>query len=72
MMQLRHATQSDCGLLARINRQLMIAEGSDNPMDEAQLATRMLGFLAGAGICDPEQSFTHARKNGTHTLKDLI
>jgi hypothetical protein len=55
MMQLRHATQSDCGLLARLNRQLMISEGSDNPMDEAQLATRMLGFLAGAGICDPEQ-----------------
>jgi GNAT superfamily N-acetyltransferase len=24
----------------------MISEGSDNPMDEAQLATRMLGFLA--------------------------
>jgi len=45
MMQLRHATQSDCGLLARLNRQLMISEGSDNPMDEAQLATRMLGFL---------------------------
>lgn len=48
MMQLRQATQSDCGLLARLNRQLIIAEGSDNPMDEAQLATRMLGFLAGS------------------------
>ncbi len=55
MMQLRHATQSDCGLLARLNRQLMISEGSDNPMDEAQRATRMLGFLAGAGMCGAEQ-----------------
>jgi hypothetical protein len=55
MMQLRHATQSDCGLLARLNRQLMISEGSDNPMDEAQRATRMLGFLASARVCDSEQ-----------------
>ncbi len=72
MMHLRQATQKDTVLLAQLNRQLIIAEGSDNPMDEAQLATRMLGFLAGTGICDPEQSFTHARKNGTHTVKDLI
>ena len=72
MMHLRHATQSDCGLLARLNRQLMISEGSDNPMDEAQLAMRMLGFLVSARVCDSEQSFTHARKNGTHTSKDLI
>ncbi len=48
MMQLRRATQHDGRLLAQLNRQLIIAEGSDNPMDEAQLATRMLGFLAGS------------------------
>ena len=47
MMHLRQATQKDTVLLAQLNRQLIIAEGSDNPMDEAQLATRMLGFLAG-------------------------
>ena len=47
-MQLRRATQHDGRLLAQLNRQLIIAEGSDNPMDEAQLATRMLGFLAGS------------------------
>lgn len=46
MMHLRQATQHDALLLAQLNRQLIIAEGSDNPMDEAQLATRMLGFLA--------------------------
>lgn len=46
MMHLRQATQNDSLLLAQLNRQLIIAEGSDNPMDEAQLATRMLGFLA--------------------------
>ena len=46
MMHLRQATQKDTVLLAQLNRQLIIAEGSDNPMDEAQLATRMLGFLA--------------------------
>ncbi len=46
MMHLRQATQKDTFLLAQLNRQLIIAEGSDNPMDEAQLATRMLGFLA--------------------------
>jgi GNAT superfamily N-acetyltransferase len=46
MMYLRQATQKDTLLLAQLNRQLIIAEGSDNPMDEAQLATRMLGFLA--------------------------
>ncbi len=48
MMHLRQATQHDALLLAQLNRQLIIAEGSDNPMDEAQLATRMLGFLAGS------------------------
>lgn len=46
MMHLRLATQKDISYLAQLNRQLIIAEGSDNPMDEAQLATRMLGFLA--------------------------
>ena len=46
MMHLRQATQKDTFLLAQLNRQLIVAEGSDNPMDEAQLATRMLGFLA--------------------------
>jgi GNAT superfamily N-acetyltransferase len=46
MMHLRQATQNDTFLLAQLNRQLIIAEGSDNPMDEAQRATRMLGFLA--------------------------
>ncbi len=48
MMHLRQATQHDALLLAQLNRQLIIAEGSDNPMDEAQLATRMLGFLVGS------------------------
>ena len=72
MMHLRQATQNDSLLLAPLNRQLIIAEGADNPMDEAQLATRMLGFLVSARVYDSEQSFTHARKNGTHTSKDLI
>ena len=45
-MYFRQATQKDTLLLAQLNRQLIIAEGSDNLMDEAQLATRMLGFLA--------------------------
>ena len=55
MMHLRQATQKDTVLLAQLNRQLIIAEGADNPMDEAQRATRMLGFLAGAGMCGAEQ-----------------
>ena len=55
MMHLRQATQNDVLLFAQFNRQLIIAEGADNPMDEAQRATRMLGFLAGAGICGAGQ-----------------
>jgi predicted acetyltransferase len=31
--------------LAQLNRQLIVDEGSDNPMDEQQLCTRMTGFL---------------------------
>jgi hypothetical protein len=55
MMHLRQATQNDSLLLAPLNRQLIIAEGADNPMDEAQRATRMLGFLVSARVCDSEQ-----------------
>ena len=43
---LREATVADCVLLGQLNRQLIIAERSDNPMDEHQLSTRMAGFLA--------------------------
>lgn len=42
---LREATMADCPLLAQLNRQLIVDEGSDNPMDDQQLGTRMAGFL---------------------------
>ncbi|MFM7679215.1 MAG: N-acetyltransferase family protein, partial [Roseiflexaceae bacterium] len=38
----------DCAQLARMNKQLIVAEGSDNPMDEAALTARMHGFLHGS------------------------
>ena len=44
---LRPATLQDVPLLARMNRQLIEDEGSRNPMDEAALAERMRGWLAG-------------------------
>ena len=55
MMHLRQATQNDGLLFAQFNRQLIIATGSDNIIDEAQLATCMLGFLVSARVCDSEQ-----------------
>lgn len=47
MIKLVPATSADCPHLARMNKQLIVAEGSDNPMDEAQLTARMHGFLQG-------------------------
>ena len=47
MITLVPATSADCAHLARMNKQLIVAEGSDNPMDEAALTTRMHGFLQG-------------------------
>lgn len=47
MMKLLPATFADCAHLARMNKQLIVAEGSDNPMDETQLTARMHGFLQG-------------------------
>lgn len=44
----RKAIPDDIPLLARMNRALIRDEGSENPMDTAQLAARMEGFLAGA------------------------
>lgn len=46
-MKLVRATLADCATLAVMNKQLIIAEGSDNPMDVPQLTARMQGFLAG-------------------------
>ncbi len=46
-MKLIPATLDDCAHLARMNKQLIVAEGSDNPMDEAELTTRMQHFLRG-------------------------
>lgn len=45
MMRLRLATLDDCSLLGRLNRELIIAEQSDNRMDDAQLVARMQDFL---------------------------
>lgn len=47
-MKLLPATSADCAHLARMNKQLIVAEGSDNPMDETQLTARMQGFLHGS------------------------
>lgn len=46
-MKLIPATLDDCAHLARMNQQLIVAEGSDNPMDEGALTIRMQGFLCG-------------------------
>jgi len=46
-MKLIPATVADCAHLAHMNQQLIIAEGSDNPMNHAQLTARMQGFLQG-------------------------
>jgi len=46
-MKLIPATLDDCAHLARMNKQLIVAEGSDNPMDEGALTIRMQGFLCG-------------------------
>lgn len=46
-MKLMPATHADCTHLARMNKQLIVAEGSDNPMDEIQLTARMQDFLQG-------------------------
>lgn len=47
MIKLVPATSADCAQLARMNKHLIVAEGSDNPMDEAALTARMHGFLQG-------------------------
>jgi len=42
----RAATLSDCAELGELNRQLIEAEGHRNPMNAAELAERMRGWLA--------------------------
>lgn len=46
-MSISKCTLADCGRLAVLNKQLIEDEGHDNPMDVAQLAERMAGFIAG-------------------------
>ena len=46
-MQYRLATGDDALLLAQMNRRLIRDEGHRNPMSEAELTTRMRGWLAG-------------------------
>jgi hypothetical protein len=45
MITLRVASQDDCPLLGRLNRELIVAEQSDNRMNDAQLVARMQDFL---------------------------
>jgi len=47
-MKLVAATPDDCALLAQMNKQLINDEGSDNPMNVAELTVRMQGFLRGS------------------------
>ena len=47
MLLLRRAKERDAGLLGKMNRELIDAEGSDNLMSELQLANRMKAMLAG-------------------------
>ncbi len=45
-LQHRVATASDCGLLGKLNHQLIRDEGHSNPMSAAELAERMRRWLA--------------------------
>jgi len=45
-MTYREATAADCPRLAELNHQLIRDEGHRNPMNPAQLETRMRGWLA--------------------------
>jgi GNAT superfamily N-acetyltransferase len=47
MMQFRLAVPADAEALAPLNQQLIRDEGHRNPMNAAQLAERMRGWLAG-------------------------
>lgn len=46
-LEWRRASVADVSALARWNRQLIEDEGSRNPMTEAQLQTRMMGWMQG-------------------------
>src|SRR5215469_9940493 len=46
MMNFRHATASDCALLAELNRQLIRDEDHRNPMTVPELERRMKEWLA--------------------------
>ena len=46
-MNFRQASLADTAVLARMNRQLIQDEGHRNPMNEAQLVRRMVGWLQG-------------------------
>ncbi len=53
------ATAADAARLARFNKRLIEEEGHRNPMDEAQLAARMLEWLLGkyfAGIAQDDHT----------------
>lgn len=57
MLLLRRAKEKDARLLGRLNQELIAAEGSDNLMNELQLANRMKAMLAGgwqAAIAEDE------------------
>jgi len=45
----RHATLADAEALARLNHELIKDEGHRNPMNQAELAERMRGWLAYEG-----------------------
>ena len=45
-VQYRRATAADAGLLARMNRQLILDEGHRNRMSDDELLLRMQGWLA--------------------------
>ncbi len=44
-LQLRAATVADCDLLAGMNRELIVDEGSRNPMSQIELSGRMRRWL---------------------------
>jgi GNAT superfamily N-acetyltransferase len=50
-MEYRRATDADLMLLTLMNRQLIEDEGHSNPMNDAQLAQRMRGWLKGEYKC---------------------
>jgi uncharacterized protein (DUF952 family)/GNAT superfamily N-acetyltransferase len=46
-LRCRVASSADIALLARLNAQLIVDEGHDNPMNRSELVTRMDDFLGG-------------------------